>query len=100
MPDGTLVYINGLFPDYGSIELLGKANGKLYLKCEWMPEEHVIYGVFDGYSISPYNDGYYTYDGENLSLLHRYKYSDSCIVAPSGKLYTIEEQFGKIERIN
>ncbi len=100
MPDGTLIYINDLFPDYGSMKLLGKANGKIYLKCEWMPEEQLINGVFDDYSISPYNDGYFTYDGEKLSLIHKYTYSDSCIVAPSGKLYTISEQFGKIERIN
>lgn len=100
LPDGTLIYINDLFPDYGSMELLGKANGKIYLKCEWMPEQQHVYGLSDGYSISPYNDGYYTYDGEKLSLIHRYTYSDSCIVAPNGKLYTIAEQFGKIERIN
>ena len=100
MPDGTLVYINELFSDYNSIKLLGKANGKIYLKCEWMPEQQHVYGLSDGYSISPYNDGYYTYDGEKLSLIHRYKYSDSCIVAPNGKLYTIAEQFGIIERIN
>ena len=100
MPDGTLIYINDLFPDYGSMELIGKANGKLYLKCEWMPEEQLINGVFDEYSISPYNDGYYTYDGEKLSLIHRYTYSDRCIVAPNGKLYTIAEQFKKIEKIN
>ncbi len=100
MPDGTLVYINDLFPDYGSIELLGKANGKIYVKCEWMPEEQRVYGLFDSYSISPYNDGYYTYDGENLSLVRRYTYSDRVIVAPNGKLYAITEQFEKIEKIN
>lgn len=99
MPDGTLIYINDLFPDYGSIKLLGKAQGKIYLKCEWMPEEQHVYGISDGYSISPYNDGYYTYDGENLSLVRRYTYSSNCIVAPNGKLYAITEQFGKIEKI-
>ena len=99
MPDRTLIYINELFLDYGSIELLGKADGKIYLKCEWMPESQLVYGIFDSYSISPYNDGYYTYDGNTLSLVRRYTYSDNVIVAPNGNLYAIIEQFKKIEKI-
>ncbi len=97
--DGSVTYINDLFPDFNSVELIGEANGKVYLKCLWMPEEYAISLNSNNYSVSPYNDGYYAFDGEKLTLLRRYTYSDKAFVSPEGKIYITLEQFGTIERI-
>ena len=98
-PDGGVTYINDLFPDFNSVELIGEANGKVYLKCLWMPEEYAISLSSNNYSVSPYNDGYYSFDGEKLTLLRRYIYSDKAFVSPEGKIYITNEQFGIIKRI-
>ena len=98
-PDGSTVYVNDMFPDYNSIKLLGQANGKLYVKCEWMPEEYASSLNGNQYSISPYHDGFFTFDGEKLELLRRYTYSDNAVVSPEGDIYITVEQFGKIKKI-
>ena len=98
-PDGSTVYVNDMFPDYNSIKLLGQAQGKAYVKCEWMPEDYAISLNASQYGISPYNDGFFTFDGEKLDLLRRYTYSDKAVVSPNGKIYITIEQFGKIKRI-
>lgn len=83
---GTLTKLNDEFSDFGSVALLGKAEGKLYLKCEWCPEPA---GEGFSHNVSPVNDGYFTYDGKNLTKVANYVYTDRDLLGENGEIYGI-----------
>ena len=84
------------YADYHSMRILGKANGKLYLKCEWAPEDYLAdYGPGP---ISLVNDGYYTFDGEGITFISPYIYSDFDVVSENGDIIAVNQKLGKITR--
>ncbi len=92
--DGVLREIQ--YADYHSMRILGKANGKLYLKCEWAPENYL-----DDYGpgqISLVNDGYHTFDGEGITFISPYIYSDFDVVSENGDIIAVNQKLGKITR--
>lgn len=95
LSDGTLTDINGTFPDHNNVILLGEANGKLYLKCEWAPNDSLT--AF--HEISPANDGYFTYDGVTLDKISPYIYTDDDIFFPDGSIYGIIDRTLSVVKI-
>ena len=93
---GTLKNINDTLPDYGSVALLGKADGKLYLKCEWCPERM---GESSYHNVSPVNDGYFTFDGENLIKVANFRYTDCDLLGENGEIYGITDWNSEIVKI-
>lgn len=91
--DGELTEIR--YGDYNSIKIIGKANGMLYLKCLWSPENHM---EDDPYSVSLVNDGYYTFDGEGIKFVSPYIYSDFDIVSKNGDIFAINNKLDKITK--
>lgn len=89
--DGELKEIR--YGDYNSIKIIGKANGKLYLKCLWSPENHMDYAP---YSVSLVNDGYYTFDGDGIRFISPYIYSDFDIVSDKGDIFAVNNVLDKI----
>lgn len=81
------------YGDYNSMLIIGKANGKLYLKCLWSPEDDL-----DGapYSVSLVNDGYHTFDKNGLQFVSPYIYSDFDIVSDKGDIFAVNNKAGKI----
>lgn len=91
--DGQITEIS--YADYNSIKIIGKANGKLYLKCMWSPENPMEDSPF---SVSLVNDGYYTFDGEGIRFISPYIYSDFDIVTNSGDIYSVNNVLDKIAK--
>lgn len=81
------------YGDYNSMEIIGKANNKLYLKCLWTPENVMEDAP---YQVSLVNDGYYTFDGEGIRFISPYIYSDFDIVSDNGDIYAINNNLDKI----
>ena len=84
------------YEDYNSMRIIGKANGKLYLKCEWAPENPGEWGT---YSVSLVNDGYYTYDKEGLFFISPYIYSSFDIVSDKGEIISVNNKLNKINKV-
>ena len=95
-PDGSVSIVNESFPDYGSMKLIGEAGGKLYLKCMWGEETATSDGP---QRVSAVNDGYFSYDGENLVKLSNYVYTNDDFVTPCGKIYSFINWKDEIKRI-
>lgn len=91
--DGTLTQIS--YADYNSIKIIGKANGMLYLKCVWAPENPMDWG---SYSVSLVNDGYYTFDGEGIKFVSPYIYSDFDVVSDDGDILSVNNRLDKITK--
>ncbi len=83
------------YGDYNSIKIIGKTNGKLYLKCLWAPENPMEDAP---YSVSLVNDGYYTFDGEGIKFVSPYVYSDFDIVFDSGEIFAVNNVLDKITK--
>ncbi len=96
LENGEVSLVNDLFSDFGSMEVIGKANGKLYLKCLWAPNENQM----DNMKISPYTDGIFTFDGEKLERVSRFINTTDEIVAPNGTVYGILNLNGRVTNIN
>ncbi len=94
---GNLTALNNNYADYNSMEIIGSHNGNLILKCQWMPEETILDEYT--YSVSPLNDGYFTFDGEKLSKIGNYVYSDTSFVSPDGDIFAIVPPLGKIIKV-
>lgn len=91
--DGNLTEIK--YADHNSMEIIGKANGKLYLKCLWAPENSIEDAP---YSVSLINDGYYTFNGEGIRFISPYIYSDFDIVTPYGDIMAVNNKLDKITK--
>lgn len=89
--DGKLTEIR--YGEYNSIIIIGKANNKLYLKCLWSPENYLKYAP---YSVSLVNDGYHTFDGEGITFVSPYVYSDFDIVSGDGNIFAVNNKLDKI----
>ncbi len=87
-PGGSVTCINDLFPDYGSMKLIGAAQNKLYLKCEWANNEIPPIGT---YEVSAANDGYFCYENGKLTKLFPWIYTISDIASPDGKIFVIKK---------
>lgn len=86
--DGSVMCINDLFPDYGSMKLIGAAQNKLYLKCEWANND---IPPIETYEVSAANDGYFCYENEKLTKLFPWIYTGSDIASPDGKIFVIKK---------
>lgn len=93
---GKLTNVTETFSDYGSVALLGKADGKLYLKCEWCPERM---GESAYHNVSPVNDGYFTYDGENLTKVANFVYTDHDLFGEGGEIYGVTDWNASVIKI-
>lgn len=82
-----------VYGDYNSMEIIGKANNKLYLKCLWSPENVMEDAP---YQVSLVNDGYYTFDGEGIRFITPYIYSDFDIVSDNGDIFAVNNILDKI----
>lgn len=91
----TINLVNEEYPDYGSMSMLGEKDGKLYLKCTWQQEGP----LFGNPQISPMNDGYFIYDGETLTKIAPYVYTNMSIMTPEGKIYGVITWKDEIKRI-
>lgn len=87
LSNGQLTCLNDMFPDHGSVNILGEANGLLYLKCEWCPAPMLRENTY--HDVSPANDGWFTFDGEHLEKIANYIYTDDDIFTPDGNIYGI-----------
>lgn len=97
--DNNITYINDLFPNHFSVELLGEYSGKIYLRNLWHPTDVVqVYGN-QSTEVSTYNDGYFLYDGQHLEKIAPYIHCNEEIVAPNGKLYSLLGWKDEIKRI-
>lgn len=103
---GTPQLVNSRYPDYGVMDIIGQANGKLYLKCEMgIPgEEGLTLWNTDGRNvISPYNDGYFTLEvtsgGVELTRIARYLYTDGDFVTPGGAVYGLINWRDEVRKI-
>lgn len=100
--DKTVTKINSLHPDYNSMKIVGTANDRVYLLCEWGENDNpVLYG---SYEVSASNDGYFTLDKNGnftriSNYIHSYQHGDYDFVSPSGKLFIITPVKREIERI-
>ncbi len=90
---GEVTLINDSFSDYNSMKLLGLYDGKLYLKCEWAPQFGIDGG---GHEVSTVNDGYFTFDGENLTKIHNWIYSDEDVLLDDGTIFSLFFRKAKI----
>lgn len=84
-----------VYDDYNSMEIIGKANNKLYLKCLWAPENVMEEAP---YLVSLVNDGYYTFDGEGIKFISPYVYSDFDIVSDEGDIFAVNNILDKITK--
>ena len=87
-PDGKVTVVNDRFSDYGNMKLIGAALGKLYLKCTWSPVG-TSSELSPAYLVSAANDGYFTYDGETLEKIARYRFTNTDILSPDGHVYAV-----------
>ncbi len=99
--DKKVTKINTLHPDFNAMKIIGVANDKLYLLCEWGENDNPVLGT---YEVSASNDGYFTLDKDgNLTRLTHfvssYQNGDYDFVSPSGKLFIITPVKREIERI-
>jgi len=98
---------NKSFADYHSISLIGVANSKAYLKCIWAPEAKNMKSYTpvsaqdsEAYlSISPVNDGFFTYDGSKLKQLHKYVFSSYEFVNSTGNIYIANNYTGVVRKV-
>lgn len=97
-PNGVITSVNDLYPQYGSMQLLGEVNGIMYLNCLHMPCYDNIARIV--YEPSPVNDGYFTYNGQELVKIYNYVYADHSVLAPTGDIYGIFNRSGQIKKIN
>lgn len=97
--DGGITYVNDLFPDHFSVELLGEYDGKIYLRNLWYPTNIVqVYGN-QSTEVSAYNDGCFLYDGEKLKKIAPYIHCNEEIVSSGGKLYALLGWKDEIKRV-
>ena len=88
--DGTVTNLTSTDSNHGSLKLLGKCDRGIVVEGLWAPEQQasdVVSDYHENLSVSPYNDGFFLYDGANFSLLHRYTFSTGAIVSPQGDIY-------------
>lgn len=98
--NGDMTDITDSFDGYHSVKLLGEANGLLYLKCEWCPEQ--VLNDTNYHEIAAANDGYFTYDGNaafSITKIANYRYADDELLAPNGDIYTVINWNGLIQKI-
>lgn len=87
LADGRVTNVTDSFPDHNSVSLLGAVGSTLYLKCEWCPSPMLAENCY--HDVSAVNDGYFTYDGETLTRLAPYSYSDFDILSPDGDIWQV-----------
>lgn len=93
-PEGVLEQVK--YADYNNMQIIGKAQDKLYLKCTWSPYNHVAGGEV---LTSLVNDGYFTFDGEKLEKIAHYVYSTYDAVSPKGEILAINRRLSKVIKV-
>ncbi len=96
--NGDVTKIN---TSYNSMKIVGKAEDKLYLLCEWGNNDNPVSGT---YEISASNDGYFTLDKNGkltkiANFVSSYQNGDYDFVSPSGKLFIFTPIKREIKRI-
>ena len=84
------------YDNYNNMQIIGKVQDKLYLKCTWSPYNH---GEDAEVITSLVNDGYFTFDGEKLEKIAHYVYSTSDAVSPKGEIIAINRKLGKVIKV-
>lgn len=94
LPDGRVEQVK--YTDYNNMEIIGMANGLLYLKCTWSPTDST-----EGSEVvtSLVADGYFTFDGTELKRVADYVYSTFDAVSKDGKILAINKRLGKVIKV-
>ena len=102
-PDGVVTNLTLQDSNHGSVKLLGKCESGIVVEALWAPEQDasdVVSDYHENLSVSPYNDGFFLYDGNEFSLIHRYTFSTGAIVSPKGDIYLLNRyRQGSIEKL-
>lgn len=88
--NGKETVLNDLYSQYGSLEAIGAADNKLYVRAIYWGEEKDLQKIEYGEKVNPLRDGYFYIDGQNkLHKVHDYIDGDP-FLAPNGKLYVYD----------
>ena len=101
-PEDTVTDLTATDPNHNSLKLIGKTDGGIVVEALWAPESEasdVGGDYFSNLSVSPYNDGFFLYDGNQFSLLHRYTFSTGALVSPEGDIYLMNGYRGSIRKL-
>lgn len=96
--DGKITNITESFPDHNSVSLLGSVGNTLYLKCEWCPRPALSESGY--HQVSAINDGYFTFDGEALTKIAPYSYSNFDVLSPEGDIWQVTGYNMTIRKVN
>lgn len=84
---GQETVLNDLYSKYRSLEAIGVAGDKLYVRAIYFGEEEDLKNPMFSAKVNPLQDGYFYIDGENkLHKVHDYVGGEP-FLAPNGKLY-------------
>lgn len=89
--NGKETVLNDLYSQYGSLEAIGAADNKLYVRAIYWGEEKDLQKIEYGEKVNPLRDGYFYIDGQNkLHKVHDYV-NGTPFLAPNGKLYVYDD---------
>ena len=98
---GEEVILNNQYEDYTSLEVIGVANDKLYVRALYFGDENDLKKPeYYSYKVSPVNDGYFYID--NQMKLHKvHDYIDGTpFLTPDGVLYVYDSEQLKIVNLS
>ncbi len=88
--NGKETVLNDLYSQYRSLEAIGVADDKLYVRAIYWGEEKDLQNPQYAEKVNPLRDGYFYIDGQNkLHKVHDYIDGDP-FLAPNGKLYVYD----------
>ena len=90
---GKEVVLNNQYKDYASLEVIGEANDKLYVRAVYFGDEHDMKKMeYYNYKVSPVNDGYFYIDNQmKLHKVHDY-IEGTPFLSPKGELYVYNSE--------
>lgn len=88
---GKVTNLNDLYSQYRSLEAIGVADNKLYVRAIYWGEEKDLQNPQYAEKVKPVQDGYFYIDAQNkLHKVHDYV-DGTPFLAPNGKLYVYDD---------
>lgn len=88
---GKVTNLNNLYSQYRSLEVIGVADNKLYVRAIYWGDEEDLQNPQYAEKVNPLRDGYFYIDEQNkLHKVHDY-IDGSIFLAPNGKLYVYDD---------
>ena len=96
---GKEVVLNNQYKDYASLEVIGAADDKLYVRALYFGDKNDLNKMeYYSYKVSPVNDGYFYIDGQ-MKLHKVHDYIDGIpFLSPDGTLYVYDS--GQLKIVN